>query len=145
MAVAQLIVSGTITQSPPSVVGTTISASPLGTVPAGVTQIPLVLSLSPKPSAKRASGNKVLNSPSSFQAISGIGPTDDVVNCDTLYLKSDSNILVQLTIVNPAGGTFTSTISLYGMMMMEFATNAYCTGISAQGNANLEYLFSGPS
>jgi len=145
MATSQIIVSGTITQSPPPVTGTTIAASPVGTVPAGTTQIPILLTPSPKQSLKRASGNKVLSSPSSFQTLSGLGSTDDVTNCDTLYLKCDANILVQLTVTNPAGGTFVSTVSLYGTLIQEFATNAYLVGIALQGTANVEYIISGPS
>lgn len=143
---SQIQVNGSITQSPPNVVGTTISAWPNGTVPAGTIQIPLLLTPSPKQSARCAKGSRVLNSPSSFQVISGLGATDDVTTADTLYLKCDGPIQLQLTMVNPAGGSpIVSVVNLFGSCLLEFPSAGYLTGLAAQGNANLEFLISGPA
>lgn len=143
---SQLLVSGSITQGPQSVTGTTVQATAVGTVPAGVTQIPLLLTPSPKQSSRRSSGNKVLASPGSFQTISGLGATDDVTTADTLYIKADGPVQLQLTQQNlNTGSPVVSVVNLYGTMLLELPTGGYLTGLAAQGACNLEYLFSGPA
>ncbi len=145
MSNAQLILGGTLTLAPPSVVGTTISASPIGTVPAGTTQIPVQLTPGTKQSGVQTHKKKTLNSPSTFQVMTGIGATDDVTTADTLYLKVDGPIQVQLTMQNPAGGSpIVSVVPLYGTMMLEFPTPGLLTGLSLQGSCNVEMLASGP-
>ncbi len=145
MATRQLLLAGSITVSPQSVVGTTLSSSPLGTVPAGVTQIPFSATPSPKPSSRMGGGSKVLSSPSAFQTISGLGPTDDVTTADTIYVKSDAPIQLQLTMQNLIGGTVVSVVNVYGTFWIELPPNGYATGLAAQGNANLEVIISGPA
>ena len=145
MSTAQLILGGTITIAPPSVVGTTISASAVGTVPAGTTQVPLQLTPPTKQSGVQTHKKKTLSSPSSFQVMTGIGATDDVTTADTLYLKADGPIQVQLTMQNPAGGSpIVSVIPLYGSLLLEFPTPGLLTGISLMGSCNVEMLASGP-
>lgn len=147
MATRQLLLSGSITVSPQSVVGTTLAASANGTVPAGVTQIPFAATPSPKPSSRMGGGNKVLNSPSAFQSISGLGPTDDVTTADVLFVKSDGPVQLQLTQQNLStpGGFITSVVNLFGTTWIEFPSGGYLTLLSAQGACNLEVLISGPA
>ncbi len=146
MATRQLLLAGSITVSPQSVVGTTLSSSPLGTVPAGVTQIPFSATPSPKPSSRMGGGSKVLSSPSAFQTISGLGPTDDVTTADTIYVKSDAPIQLQLTMQNLGGGSpVVSVVNVYGTFWIELPPSGYATGLAAQGSANLEVIISGPA
>jgi hypothetical protein len=147
VGLAQVLVSGSLTVSPPTVVGTVLSSSPLGTVPAGVSQVPLVLSMSPKQSAVNTGlRHKALNSPSSFVTLSGLGASDDVTTADTLYLKSDSAIQIRLTMQDPAGGSpIVSIETLIGLKVQEFPQAGYLTLLEAMGIANLELMISGPA
>jgi len=142
-----LALSGSLTASPPSVTGTTLQPTPAGFVPQGVSQTPLALNPSTKQSAVQTGlRHKSLSSPSSMQAISGLGTGGDVTTADTLYLKSDAPIQVQLTQQNLAGGSpVVSVVNLYGTLLLEFPPSGYLTGIEAQGTANLEILISGPA
>lgn len=144
---SQLQINGSLIQSPPSVVGTTVSAYPSGVVPSSVSQEPIALTPSPKQSPVCTGlRHKYLNSPGSMQVLTGLGTNDDVTNADTLYLKSDAPILVQLTNANPAGGSpLVSIIPVFGTILMEFPTPGLLQGISAQGSANLSMLVSGPN
>jgi hypothetical protein len=148
MATAQLILSGTLTLTPTAVVGTTTSVSPQGTVPAGTDQIPLVLTPNPKPSAKRANGNKLSTSAyGTFVAVSGIGATDNVQTADTLLVTTDAPLQLQLTLQNLAAGgvgTVTSVVSVYGTQLFQFPPAGLLVGLAAAGSGNLEYLASGP-
>ena len=142
----QLRVSGQIVQSPSCVQEAPSYACAGIPVPAGVTSIPLSLTPTTKPSVKHAGGNKALSSPSSFQAIGGLGATDDVTMADTVYIKSDAPVQIQLTQQNLAGGSaVVSVVNLGGSGLWEFPVGGYLTGLAAQGTCNLEYLISGPA
>jgi hypothetical protein len=149
VAVAQVLLGGTLTVSPPPVVGTTVSASTLGTIPGGTTQVALGTSPNPKPSAKQARGYKTNTSAfGTYVALSGVGATDNVTTADTLYLKSDAPLQVQLTVQNTfsgGGGTSTIVVPLYGTIILEFPAGGYCTAIAVAGNGDLEYVVSGPA
>jgi hypothetical protein len=147
MATAQLILSGTLTLTPQSVVGVTSSVSALGSVPGGTDQVPLALSPNPKPSAKRANGNKFSSSTyGTYVAVTGIGASDNVTTCDTLLVVSDAPIALQLTLQNLGGsGTITSIVPIQGMQLFQFPPGGYLVGLAAAGSGNLEYLASGPA
>jgi hypothetical protein len=141
----QLLLSGTLTVTPPNVVGTPTSAFLSGFLPKGTSQIPISSTPSPKQSVKMSGGNKSVNA-SSFQTISGLGATDDVTTADTIYLESDAIMQVQITQQNPAGGSpIVAVLNLYGSMWVEFPATGYATGLAAQGVGNLEVLISGPA
>jgi hypothetical protein len=142
----QLILSGTLSVTPPSVVGTPTSSFPFGFIPKGTSQIPLATTPSPKQSVKMSGGNKSVASPGAFQTISGLGATDDVTTADTVYIESDAIMQIQITQQNPAGGSpIVSVVNLYGTMWIEFPATGYATGLAAQGTGNLEVLISGPA
>lgn len=142
-----LQLSGSLSVTPPSVTGTTLAASPNGTVPAGASQVPLVLNPPTKQSAVQTGiRHKSLNSSGGMQVISGLGTGDDVTTADTLYIKTDAPITLQLTTQNPAGGSaLVSVVPLGGSAVWEFPFGGYLIGLSAQGVANLEILISGPA
>ena len=147
MSSSVIQISGQLTQSPPGVTGTTIGAGlGQGGVPQSVSQEPLALSPPVKQSAVCTGlRHKSLNSSGSFQTLTGLGTSDDVTTADTIYLKSDAPIQVQVTQQNPAGGSpIVSVLNIIGTYLQEFPAGGYATGITAQGIANLSVLFSGP-
>jgi hypothetical protein len=146
VAGAVITLGGSLTVSPPTVVGTVVSSSPANTVPAGVSQVPLTLSVSPKQSPVNTGlRHKLLASPSSFVTLSGLGSGDDVTTADTLYIKSDAPIQIRQTMQNPAGGSpIVSIETLGGVKFQEFPASGYLTLLEAMGSANLEVFISGP-
>jgi hypothetical protein len=70
-----------------------------------------------------------------------------VTTADTLYLKSDAPVAVQLAMQNLLAGTGTTTSVVYvqGEVTMEFPAGGYLTGLAVQGVANVEWLASGPA
>lgn len=147
MAVAQLLLNGTLTVTPSSVVGTVTSASQQGTIPSGTIQVPLAPSPNPKPSAKQARGYKSSASAyGTFVALSGVGAGDNVATADTLWMRSDAPLQVQLTVQTLGGsGTTTIVVPLYGTMLLEFPQGGYLVGIQVAGTGDLEYVASGPT
>jgi hypothetical protein len=127
-------------------VGTQTSASPGSALPAGTDQVPLTVTPSPKPSAKRANGNKYNSSAfGTYVPVSGIGASDNVTTCDTLIVTTDAPIALQLTLQNLGGsGTITSVVYAYGMQILQFPPGGYLVGLAAAGSGNLEYVLSGP-
>ena len=140
MAANIITLTGTLNQAP------TVVVAAQTTIPSTVRQIPLVTNPNPKQSAKCANGNKFVNSPSSFQTLSGVGATDDVTTADFLWLKADAAIQLQLTQQNLNGGAnITQIVNVLGNFMCEFPTGGLLLGVAIQGSANVEYLASGPT
>jgi hypothetical protein len=148
VATAQILLSGTLTITPTSVVGVMSSSSSAGGLPAGTDQIPLVTNPNPKPSAVRCNGNKRNSSAlGTYVSLSGIGPTDNVTTADFLYVNTDAPMTLQLTLQNlvAGSGTITSVVSVYGPQVFQFPPGGYLTAVGASGNGNVEYLGSGPA
>lgn len=112
--------------------------------PAGSLNIPLALSCTPKAYAV-ATGNVVnVQSPSSFEAIPGIGAGGIVTLGSTLYVKTSQQVLMQLTNANPAGGAaLVSVIPVVGLQVMEFPSNGSLTGLAFEGSGTIEYWVGG--
>jgi hypothetical protein len=146
MAAAQILLTGTLTLTPQSVQGTTTSVSAQGTIPAGTVQTGLATTPNPKNSAKQARGYKTNTSAyGTYVALSGVGATDNVTTADTVYIRTDGPVQVQLTIQNLGGsGTITSVVPVYGTFLWEAPSGGYCTGIAIAGAADVEYVVSGP-
>jgi hypothetical protein len=147
MATAQILLNGTLTVTPTSVLGTVTSASQQGTIPSGSVQVPLSTSPNPKPSAKQTRGYKTSSSAfGTYAALSGVGASDNVATADTLWMRSDAPLQVQLTLQNLGGsGTVTSVVPLNGTMLLEFPFGGYCVGIEVAGAGDIEYIASGPA
>lgn len=119
-------------------------SDPSSTYPLGTGSTPLTFN----PAAKIANvnsgfGSTNVNSPSSFQALSGVGPTDDVTQGNLLYIRTRSLMQVKLTFNNPLGGTTTAINQINGMCVMEIDPTAYLVGISVQGVGAVEWLVTG--
>lgn len=107
----------------------------------------LATSPSPKPAqAMTGSMQRLLISPAAFVMLSGIGATDNVQRCDTLYFRADAPMKLRLTFADPAGGAdIVSVINVQGSYFMETPPNGYIKTVEAQGSARIEYAASGLS
>lgn len=86
-----------------------------------------------------------LASPGAFAALQGVGATDTVKNGDFLYMKSNAQIDVRMTIDNGAGGSDLRIVTVHGLVILEFSTARPLKLLEAQGTAVLEYFVSGQS
>jgi hypothetical protein len=109
-----LALTGQLVAGPPG--------SGLGNFPASSFQDSLLLGVAGsqgKPYTYSAdSTSRMVNSPNAFLAIPGIGPGADVQRVDTLYLKCDAPIVLQMTFddgtgraVGPVGGGIASIVA----------------------------------
>jgi hypothetical protein len=135
----QAELSGSLTLGP--------SGGGSGSFPTSQDVISLSLTPSPKQSAVMASGLQVnLNSPSAYVALSGIGTGGIVQQCTTLYIRSDTNVMLRLTFHDPNGGAdIVSEVPLCGLKLDEYQQNGYLKLLEAKGAARLEYAAAGPS
>jgi hypothetical protein len=132
---------GTLVESPP----------PCGdyppNVPSAVTSIPFTLNNVPKTSnVSTGAKTRQVQSPSAFVQLSGVGPTDDVTQCDTFYVRVKSGLFqIRVTYNNPAGGTIVSVNPINGLFIQEAdaADNFYVTKLEVQGSGTIEYFASG--
>jgi hypothetical protein len=112
----------------------------------GVSNIGLSLFPCPKSSQVDTGVNRrMVNSPTAFIPLSGVGPSDNVTQGDTLYVRSVSPVLIQVTFYNPnlPMTPWVSVIPLQGMLLIEPPQNSYVMGLAVQGTGQIEYLVSG--
>lgn len=132
----QVVIQGTLAAGPPA----SSSGFPSSTAA-------FVLATTPNPKSYNESSGVLthtLNSPNAFIPLAGCGASGPVTKADTFSFRSDTQVTLQITQVNPAGGpNLVATLNLQGLCVLEFPANSLCVGVSAQGTANLEYFFSG--
>jgi len=89
--------------------------------------------------------NRTINTPNAFITLSGVGPTDDVTQGDTLYFRSRSPVSVRLTFNNPLVpmSPTVSVIPVNGTLILEAPQSQYLTLLEVQGSGQIEYLVSG--
>jgi hypothetical protein len=118
-----------------------------GAFPTSQDVIALSLSPSPKQASVMTSGLQVnLNSPSAYATLPGIGVGGVVQQCTTLYLRSDTNVMLRFTFNDPAGGAdIVSVVPLCGSTLVEYQQNGYLKLLEAKGAARLEYAAAGLS
>lgn len=76
--------------------------------------------------------------------IDAIGSGGQVTQALTLYCRTNTTLLLTLTMINPqTAGTITSVLPLYGALLLEFPNNGYLTGLSVSGSGQFEYWASG--
>lgn len=118
-----------------------------GSFPSGNTSIPVSLSGGSCGKAINVETGAMLanvQSPSSFQALPGIGSAGPVTQAVTLYINSPTQVLVQLTMANPAGGSdIVSVVPLQGIALWEFPSNGYVKSVGVQGASTVQYYASG--
>ncbi len=88
---------------------------------------------------------QVLNSPSAFVRLEGVGPAAPVTQGSFLYLKTDSPIDVRITHDDGSGGQTVVIIPVHGLLMYELPTTKPLELLEAQGASKVEYLVVGPS
>ena len=78
-----------------------------------------------------------------YAPIDSIGSGGQVTQVQTLWCRCNTNLILQLTITNPNGGSFTSYVPIYGTMLIEFPANAVLTALAVSGSGQFEYWASG--
>ena len=82
----------------------------------------------------------------SFGALSGVGAGDTVEKGDLLYLRSDSQLLLRLSQVdplNPSGTPLVRQLYVSGLVLIEFPASSQLVLLEAQGSATIEYAITG--
>ncbi len=134
----QLSLSGSLLAGPPGCGGT---------FPTSSNAVPISLYSDPK-GYQACSGalTRTLNSPSAFVPLPALGASGDVVQGDTLYLKSDGPVILRI-VQDDGSGVTTATYDMpvSGLVILEFPASQPLLGISVKGTARIEYLISGPS
>jgi hypothetical protein len=136
----QLAISGTVLGGP-----VTIGAA-YG-FPQSLFTTQLATTPNPKPFSA-ASGvltRRVSTVSPSFAVLTGVGATDTVQRGDTLYLRSDAQLLLrisQLDPLNPAT-TLVRLVYVQGLFIVEFPQSSPLVLLESQGSATIEYLVTG--
>lgn len=81
-----------------------------------------------------------------FLELTGVGPDDSVVRGDTLYLRSDAQVLLRLSQtdpLNPSGPALVRELYVSGLCVLEFPPASPLVLLEVQGSATLEYLITG--
>jgi len=112
----------------------------------GVSNIGLNLFPCPKSSQVDTGVNRrMINSPTTFVTLSGVGADDNVTQGDTLFVRCVSPVLLRVTFYNPnlPMSPWVSVIPLQGMILVEPPQNSYIMMLEVQGVGQIEYLVSG--
>lgn len=106
--------------------------------------IPFGLNPANKSYNVEAGGVISVASPSSFGPIASVGTGGQVTQGLTLYLRTTTEVQVQLTLATPGGGADTvSIVPLQGVMLLEFPSDGYLKLLAVKGQASIEYWVSG--
>jgi len=135
----QVAISGTILGGPVQVgVG----------FPQAIFTTQLATTPNPKPFSN-ASGvltRRLAQASPGFAPMQGVGPTDSVVRGDTLYLRTDSQVLLRVSQtdpLNPLNPPLVREIYVNGLFIVEFPQSSPLVLLEAQGSATIEYLITG--
>src|SRR4051812_23908363 len=82
-----------------------------------------------------------LNRPDAIVPLPALNASGDVVQGDTLYLKSDGRVILRI-VQDDGSGVTTATFDLpvSGLVILEFPAAKPILGISVKGTARIEYL-----
>lgn len=135
----QVTLSGQVVAAPASV-----TDSPF---PSGSTTIPIGLNPPTKGYNVDSGRNTMLvNSPSDFQSLGGLGEDGPVTKAHTVYFRSVQPFVVQETTVNPAGGEpLVVAMPVNGLHVREFPAGSELTLFEVKGSGQIEYYFAGNS
>lgn len=112
--------------------------------PSATKTIPFTLNQVPKQYSVDTGSVVNLNSPSpTFTSIDSIGTGGQVTQVQTLWCRVQSPMILQMTLNNPSGGTYTSYVPIYGTALLEFPANGQLTALSVSGSGQFEYWASG--
>jgi hypothetical protein len=88
-----------------------------------------------KPFVTQAGGTFALNSPSSFQALAGVGASSQVTAAHTLYVNT-GGVAVQMRLTTLEGA---QVVPLAGVGAWEFPVGDPLTLVEAMGNTAIEW------
>jgi len=116
--------------------------------PQAIYTTPLATSVTPKPfsAASGVMQRRIAVAAPTFVTLQGLGPTDTVVRCDLLYLRSDAALILRLSNqdpLNPFGPPLVVEVPVSGLVIMEFPASSPLVLLEAQGSATVEYAASG--
>lgn len=137
----QLAISGTVLGGP-------VTVGAAYGFPQSLFTTQLATTPNPKPFSA-ASGvltRRVSTVSPSFATLTGVGANDTVQRGDTLYLRSDSQLLLrlsQLDPLNPTGPALVREVYVQGLFIVEFPQSSPLVLLEAQGSATIEYLVTG--
>lgn len=135
----QLTIQGAITAGPPTVgVG----------FPSALINTPLSTTPSPKSYSKGTGTiqSSVATASPSFEALSGVGPTDRVRQGSLLYFRCDAQLLLRISQTDPLAPSdppLQRLVYVQGLCIIEFPGSSPLVLLEAQGAANIEYLIIG--
>lgn len=111
----------------------------------GASQFTAPLSLSVvKKYAPRASGVLRRTVPAAYEELSAIGAGADVPLADTLYIRSESDILLRLTYQSGGESPTVVVLPVKGLFILELQSSRLLELVEVQGSGQLEYFASGP-
>jgi hypothetical protein len=131
--------SGQLTLAGSELVATPQCAA--GSVPSGITNIPLALNPCNKPfNVSTGDQQYTANSPSSYVTLSGIG-VGGVTAASFFWMNCPTGIQVKLTLADAS----TLVVFVSGNFMLEATAGKEVTLAQVQGSATIEYFASGMS
>lgn len=129
-----------------AVIQGSIVAGPAGctdtaTFPGGISNVPALAFNPPQKGYNVSTGlqSPNVNSPSSFQTLSGIGTGQTVTQASMLYLRTTTPVLVEVTMNGVDGGT-AQVLSVSGLLVLEPGPSNYITAVAVQGQGQVEYM-----
>lgn len=135
----QIVIQGSLTGGPPQ--------QGVG-FPQAIFTTQLATTPSPKPFSA-ASGvltRRVSQVSPGFTVLTGVGADDTVVRGDTLYLRSNSQVLLRISQtdpLNPGGPVLVRELYVSGLFVCEFPPASPLVLLEVQGSATIEYCCSG--
>lgn len=135
----QVLIQGSFTGGPPQ--------QGVG-FPQAIFNTQLATTPSPKPysAATGVLTRRIAQAAPGFVGLTGVGPTDTVVRGDTLYLRSDAQVLLRISQtdpLNPGGPALVRELLISGLFICEFPPSSPLVLLEAQGSATIEYCISG--
>lgn len=112
--------------------------------PTGVLSAAFNLTPASKPYTAAVSGNRLVNSPSSFVELDGVGTSETLTQGQTLYLRTSVRMLIRVTthdgILN---SDVVSTLCVKGLYIQEFGDSDYLKLLEAEGSGTIEWWVGG--
>lgn len=111
--------------------------------PSGILNI-VFSSFPPQKSAPAStSSSKLVNSPSVYVPLDGVGTGESVEQANFLYLRSTAPMSIRLTTKANSGPDVVAIVPIQGVMILEFQTTQYLKLIEAEGVGTVEFFASG--
>lgn len=108
--------------------------------PSGTTTIPFATTPNPKTyNVDSGRNNAQINSPASYVALGPLGPSGQITQAHTLYIRTSVPMLLRLTF----GATVLAGIPIQGTFFMEFSPSTPLTLCEIEGSGAVEYYIAG--